>query len=207
MLAVEASVRRSVGATILVIAAAVLLSGCSLLDRLAPVPLPEATPAPARVELPDAGIALRFPDGWSIDTSPPQASSGLSAIIGPESRALVTTLVAAVPPSMHDRCEVMDIGPLVQSRPEWSTLDDIVTGIEGVVDADPRWVGVEGTLIDLPAGSSGRIVRTLAGEAETWSTYVFGQTGAWYVLECVAHTVPPEDWGPVAATFELLPAE
>lgn len=196
--------QRSIRIAVLALATAVSLAGCSLPQRSDPGQLQMAPDG--RVVLPDPGIALAFPDGWLLEARPTADSVGLTSVLDPESRAMLVPVVAAAPGHRHDRCVVVDIALLVQTRSDWSTLDDVVDGFRAVLRSDSRWIGLDTAFIDLPAGRVGRILRDRVGEAESVSTYVFTRADTWFFLECVAHSAPSEDWRSIAETFEFLPA-
>jgi hypothetical protein len=196
--------QQSIGTAVLVLVMAVMLAGCSPLEQY---DLDQRQIASdGRIELPEAGIALAFPDDWMLEARPTTRNVGLASVLDPEARDMLVPVVAAVPGHRHDHCVVVDFAPLVQARPDWSTLDDVVAGFAAMLGSDPRWLGLDSTIIDLPLGRAGRILRDRAGEAESVSTYVFTQVDAWLYLECVAHSVPSEDWRSIAETFEFLPA-
>ena len=147
---------------------ALSLSGCSLIGRLG---RSVSSVAPGGlVELPEAGIAVTFPDDWLLESPPPLVSGGLAAVIEPGQRDLIVPLVSAMPPTRHDRCVVADITPLAGVRSEWRTLEDVVVGFERLLAADPRWVGTDATIVDLPAGPAGRITRAVDHEAASVTT-------------------------------------
>ena len=195
--------QRAMAVSVPILATVLILSGCSLVERLDPSTSLE--PVGGRVDLPDAGIAVTFPDDWLLERRPTPLGDGVAGALEPDQLDLLAPLVAAVPPTMHDRCVVADIARLVSAQPEWQRLDAVVAGFELLLAADPRWVGLETAILELPAGQTGRISRTLDGEATTVTTYVFTQADAWFMLECVTQAVPPADWGAIAATVDLLP--
>jgi hypothetical protein len=160
-----------------------------------------------RVEVPEAGIALTFPDDWAIEEVTAAGNEGTTSVLDPEMSGLLTTVVAAVPPTMHDRCVVVDFTLLVRSNPDWTSLDDVIAGFLLLMEDDPRWVGLESTFMDLPAGRTGRILRAVDSEAEFVSTYYFTDSDAWFYLECVSHEIPRADWLSIADTFEFPPDE
>jgi hypothetical protein len=156
-----------------------------------------------RVEVVESRIALTFPDDWTVEAML-VAGSASTSFLDPKMSDLLTTVISAVPPTMHDRCVVVDLAALVHAEPDWVALDDVVDGFRLALGADPRWVGLKSTYLELSAGRTGRIQRALDGEAESVSTYFFTQDDAWFFLECVSHTVPPEDGRSIAETFEFL---
>jgi hypothetical protein len=197
--------RRSIAITTLTAAMAVSLVGCTLLEQLSPSA--DWIPPGGHVAMPESGIALTFPDGWSVDTKPATGSHGSTAVFDPGLRELVAPVVAAMPPSRHDRCVVADIAGLVEAQPTWATVDDVVGGYELEFAADPRWVGLESSIVNLPAGRSGHIMRAVKGESESVSTWFFTNADAWFLLECVTHTDGDAAWRSIAETFEFLPED
>ena len=187
---------------VLILAIALFLSGCSLVGLPGPSALTDAGEGSAALE--DAAIAVTFPDGWLLESPPSVPSLGVATALEPDQRDLLVPLVTAMPPTRHDRCVVADIAPLVDARPEWQTLADVVAGFEHLLAADPRRVGLDITTLELPAGQTGRISWTVRGEAESVSTYIFRRADAWFILECVAQSVPPPDWRSIATGFEFL---
>jgi hypothetical protein len=107
---------------------------------------------------------------------------------------------------MHDWCVVVDFTRLVRSDPDWTSLDDVIAGFMLLMEEDSRWESLESTLMDLPVGRTGRIVRSVRGEARRVSTYYFTDSDAWFYLECVSGPSSGR-WRSIAKTFEFLPAE
>ena len=118
-----------------------------------------------------------------------------------------TVLPPAAITMLNDDERVVDLAPLVQGRADWSTLDDVLAGFRAMLESEPRWVGLDSALINLPAGRAGRILRDRAGESESVHTYVFTRADAWFYVECVVHSDPSEDSRAIAETWEWLPAE
>ncbi len=195
--------RQSIGTTLLVLVASVSLTGCSLLGQLEAAQ--ELPALDGRVELPEAGIAVTFPDDWLLDTRRIDDVVGLASAFDPESQAMLAPVVAAVPGHRHDRCVVVDATPMVQARWGRPALAEVVAELEALLGSDPHWVDLDAALIDLPAGRAGRILRKRLGESEAVSTYVFTQADAWFYLECVAHSDSAGNWRSIAKTFEFLP--
>ncbi len=189
---------------LLALAATVSLTGCALLDELDPGP--RSMPADGRVEAPQAGIALAFPDGWLLESRPTIDGVGVASSLGPAERALLVPLVAAMPGHRHDRCLAVDATRMVQAWSERPALDEVVDRFVTSLGVDRRWVGLESTLIDLPTSRAGRILRERVGESESVSLWIFTQSDAWFYLECVNHSRLAEDWRSIAQTVEFLPA-
>ena len=192
------------GTALLALAAAMSLLGCGLLEQ--PASDQRATPADARFESPDAGIALTFPDGWLLEPTPSIDLTGVASSLDPESRAMLAPVAAAVPAHRHDRCLVVDASAMVRSWSDRPELADVVDAFEASLRADRRWAGLESTLVDLPGGSAGRILRDRVGESESASIWILTQADAWFYLECITHSRLSEDWRSIARTFEFLPA-
>jgi len=195
--------RRATVVAVFALATALVLSGCSLPGRIGTSKLTDV--GEGRLVLDDAGIAVTFPHDWLLESPPSVASRGLAAVLPPGQRDLLVPLVAAMPPTRHDRCVVADIAPLVGARPEWRTLDDVVTGVQRLFAQRPRWVGLDSAIVELPSGQAGRVSRVIKGEAASFTTYFFTEAEAWFMLECFAQTVRPRDWRSLAESFEFLP--
>jgi hypothetical protein len=189
----------------LVLGTVLMLSGCTLIEQVRPSARIDALGG--RVELPEAGIAVTFPDDWLRESPPSLAGGGVAAVLEPDQRELLVPLLKVMPPSRHDWCVVADITPLVEAQAEWQTLDDVVGGLERRLAADPRWVGLGTTILGLPAGPTGQITRSVAHEASSVTTFIFTQPEAWSMLECFAQTVRPKDWLPIAESFEFVREE
>ncbi len=189
------------GIAVVIILVMVLMS-CSLEQRSDRA---QITVDPAgRVESVEIGIALTFPEDWQVEAWPASSTEPLTSIREPDLRELIIPVVAAVPPTRHDRCVLVDLGPLVEAQAGWTTLEEVVGGLRQLLEADGRWVAFGSTVVDLPAGPTGRIQRVRDGEAESVSSYVFTRAEAWFLLECVVHEVLTEDWRSIARTFEFL---
>ena len=160
-----------------------------------------------RVERPAEGFAVAFPDDWTIREVSPEGNEGPTSALHPEMSSLLSAVVAGTPPTMHDRCVVVDLTQLVCSRLDWASLDDVVAGFMLLLRSDPRWVGLESTFMDLRAGRTGRILRAVDSEAEYVSTYYFTDSDAWFYLECVSPDPSLERWLSIAESFEFLPAD
>lgn len=196
--------RPSMGTALLALAATVSLGGCSMLGQLASYQ--QLTPIDGRIELPEAGIALAFPNGWQLEPRPTSSGVGLASTLDPEWQAQLVPLVAALPGHRHDRCAVVDATAVVQAWSERPTLDEVVGLFEASLGTDRRWGELESDFVELPAGRVGRILRDRVGESESASIWVFSRADAWFYLECVTHSRLSEDWRSIAQTFEFLPA-
>jgi hypothetical protein len=190
---------------VLVLGTVLMLSGCTLVERIGPMTRIDALGG--RAGLLEAGIAVTFPDDWLRESPPSLAGGGVAAVLEPDQRDLLVPLLKVMPPTRHDWCVVADIAPLVEAQAEWRTLDDVVGGFERRLAADPRWVELDSAILELPAGPTGRLTRVVAHEASSVTTYVFTQADTWFMLECFAQTVRPKDWLPLAESFQFLSDE
>jgi hypothetical protein len=152
------------------------------------------------------GFAVTFPDDWIVKEMSPDGDAGTTSALDPEMSSLLTPVVKGFPGHMHDWCVVVDFTRLVRSDPDWTSLDDVIAGFMLLMEEDSRWESLESTLIDLPVGRTGRIVRSVRGQARRVSTYYFTDSDAWFYLECVSEPSRGR-WRSIAKTFEFLPTE
>ncbi len=179
---------------------------------------PVASPAPQRVERPEAGFALILPYGWQyMDAAEADPHEWWDAEVVDDVEAyhesriadgLLLTARAYLPtePAMQ-RCDLVDLTDLATMSPAWATLEDAEQDFRVWWRADPELTAFEADYVALPAG------RVLSIDSH-WQDdlvardYVYTDGGRWFQLPCSTWGTQPEDrWLAIAETFELLPAD
>ena len=171
-----------------------------------------------RVEVPEAGYAITFPDDWThvrpsggdIDA----IVDGLTAV-APDIAAVVEqglagglafSLMAFAPASpgndVLENCNVNG-GPsggmsldfiVAQNVAGLATLGDIFT------------TGPDTAIVEMPAGDAGRIDIgwSLEGQPLEVSVYLYTDGETFQTLTCTGAERPPDDWSSIAETFVFL---
>jgi hypothetical protein len=136
-----------------------------------------------RVEAPEAGIALAFPDDWVVEIDPIMSDAVLSAE-GPGGGS----------------CGVELLDPT-----RWSGLDDAAEFFVSVM----RDFGAVTTslALRLPVGDAFRIDAEVPEEGFFSTIYLLSDSTSSYGLMCDASDPPEDRWLSIADTFELLPVE
>jgi hypothetical protein len=149
-------------------------------------PPPSRTALDQRVEAPEAGIAVTFPDDWVVEVQPVMSDAVLSAEA----------------PS-GGSCEVT-----LQDGSRWSSLDEAAEFFASVMSDFGPEVEATSTALRLPVGDAVRIDVELPEEESSAAFYLLTDGTTFYVLRCAAFSDPPEDrWLSIAETFEFLPME
>lgn len=177
-----------------------------------PEPTPRALGHGGRVVAVDRGVALTFPDGWTVVE--PGAEDHELALArlpaGPMRSQLHSSEVAGVRLSSRERGEPVESCTLddILSLPGWLGSWDDAT-IESIVALMPTVVGesyrAAVTYLDLPAGRAARIDSS-DGESQ-WSAYVLPRDKTLHLLVCEGPERPGEDWDSIARSIELLSAD
>jgi len=150
---------------------------------LAQSPSPSPTALTQRVEAPEAGIAVTFPDDWVVEVGPIMSGAVLSA---------------EAPGG--DTCAVM-----LPDHTRWSDLDDAGEFIQSVLR--DFGAATTSTALRLPVGDAIRIDAEVAEEGFFDTTYLLTDGTTFYGLTCDASDPPDGRWLAIAESFEFLPAE
>jgi hypothetical protein len=143
-----------------------------------------------RVERPEQGFAVTFPDDWTVQAISPEYSEELSAGAGVE--GLMTTLVVGSDEDAGAGCVVGETTLLMREM-GWTSVDAFIDGTTAEA-------------IDLPAGVAAR-EPGVGQSGRSGTQYRFEEDGEWFILGCYADDPPDDRWLSVAETFEFLPAE
>ncbi|MFO7532263.1 MAG: hypothetical protein R6W93_07345 [Candidatus Limnocylindrales bacterium] len=159
-----------------------------------------------RIEMPETGFAVTFPDDWTVRQVTPEAHAQLFSEFDAADRALRTALLYAEPPESDGDCTVVDFTRLAEVPPAWTTISAATGEFLAGVANDPRFAEPQSTIEDLPAGRTGHITAT---DTDGWyfGAYFFTDGAAWLDLDCWSPDPPDDGWLSIAETFESLPAE
>jgi hypothetical protein len=189
-----------------------LADSFEFLPLASPEPTPQAPGHGGRVVAVDPGVALTFPDGWTVIE--PGAGDHELALArlppGPMRSQLRSSAAAGVRLSSREHGEPVESCTLddILSLPGWlgswddATIESIVALMFPVLGESDR---AAVTYLDPPAGRVARIDLP-DGEAH-WSAYVLPHDKTIYLLVCEGPERPGEDWDSIARSIELLPAE
>ena len=174
--------------TIALLATFLLSIGAGPAVAQSPAPSLDPEPVPQRVEVPEAGIAVTFPDDWAVEVRP---------LVRVE--ATVPTVLSAEAPG-GDTCEVaLPDDPTRSSLHDWaesflSTFRDFGSAATS-------------TALRLPAGDAIRIDLELPDTGSSSVVYLLTDGTNFYGLMCRAPDAPEDRWLSVAETIEFLPVE
>jgi hypothetical protein len=182
-------------------------------------PSPGPVGVGGRVELPEYGFALTFPEDWAwVRYSSEDSDSVIAQLVditSPEFVAQNEVVFEEVDAEMPlvGRAASRGGSCSVTVLPTDLTIDAIasnyVTWIEGQPDSFPD--GAMVTDVALPAIEAKRI--DMSYTEEGWqkpmptSYYLFTRGSRGYVLACMADDPPDDRWLSIADMFEFLPAE
>jgi hypothetical protein len=140
-----------------------------------------------RVEAPEAGIAVAFPDDWAVEVRPiVQAEFISDAVLSGEAPG-------------GGSCEVV-----VQDGGTWSSIDDWA---EQVLETFQDFGAADSTTLRLPVGDAIRIDLEVPEEGFSGASYMLSDGTTFYGLLCRASDPPEDRWLSIAETFEFLPEE
>jgi hypothetical protein len=195
----------------------VLLAACVLGTGATPAIAQEPSPPPwfgGRVEMPEHGFALTFPEGWTIFEPGTSDFERALARVDIYREELHTVMVAgARPPGREggppvEWCTgdtmIFFAAPLDAwfKLKEDASLEDILPLLFGGGDDEDR-PGI--TYLELPAGQAARMDGP--DEATHLSVYLLRDGNTFYWISCAGDDLPDDRWLSIAETFEFLPAE
>ena len=147
-----------------------------------------------RVERPEAGFAVTFPDDWTVHASSPEYSDEVAAGAGAE--GLVAILLVGSDEDTGAACTVVEY-TLLMREAGWASVDAYVDGTKAEA-------------INLPAGPVARADK-VSPHGRPGTVYFYLEDGEWFALGCYAHDPadgrPADRWLSIAETVEFLPAE
>ena len=162
--------------------------------------------AGGRVERPEDGFAVTFPDGWTVEEVAPSTDEWFDG--ADEAQALETVILWASDDGSDAECMVVDYASLASADPPWPSVDVATTWYLDRMADDPGYREPARTYETLPSGRTGHITAT---DSDGWSgdAYYFrdAQGDAWMHLACWSPERPDDHWLSIAETFEFLPAE
>lgn len=186
--------RRSVSASMLTL---LLMASAGIVTAQEPGQSPG--PGSQRVEIPEAGISLAFPDDWSAVVQmvreqaelPPELSGS-----APVDRWIVVD--AAAPDGSGCGLVMYGEHPLsFEQHAEW-----IASSFADEADV----TSAQSSHVVLPLGDAIRFDVAVEGTGY-WTSYLFESDEARYQLGCMAAQRPADDWLSVIETVEFIPFE
>jgi len=191
-----------------------IFSSIEVLPPSSPAPTPRTPGQGGRVEVPEAGFALTFPEGWTIFEPGTSDFERALARVDIYREELHTAIAAGARPSG------LEVGPPV----EWCTadtmifpfspldawikwkedasLEDIVPFLFGGMDDADR---PEITYLELPAGQAARM--DVSDEATHLSIYLLREGNTFYRISCAGDEPPDDRWLSIAESFKFLSEE
>ena len=195
-----------------------IVGSIEVLPPSSPAPTPRAPGQGGRVEVPEAGFALTFPEGWTIfepgtdDFERALARADLCRQVSEQD----TVMVAEARPS----------GQAGGLPVEWCTVDTMIFPF-APLDAWIKWkedasledidilpllfVGGEDadrlgiTYLEVPAGQAARM--DVSDEATYVSIYLLTNGNTFYWISCAGDDPPADRWLTVVESFEFLSEE
>ena len=163
-----------------------------------------------RIERPEAGFAVTFPDVWVVSEATPETDEFMFGDLEQQQQANQTTVVLAELPSLLSRdkvCMVVDFTPLAELPPRWKSVDDATAAFWAGISEASDSEGVRSSYHVLDAGRTGHVSGDYA-DGGTFDMYFFTDLEAWFYLECQSAEPPPADrWLSIAESFEFLPEQ
>jgi hypothetical protein len=138
-----------------------------------------------RIERPEPGFAVTFPDDWTVQAISPAYSDEVAAGAGAE--GLIISLLVGSDEDTEVGCA------LFESLSRWASVDAFVDGTTAEA-------------VDLPAGTAAR-VDEVGQDGSLGTLYHYAEDGRWFALGCYADDPPDDNWLSIAETFEFLPVE
>jgi hypothetical protein len=154
-----------------------------------------------RVEVPEHGFAVTFPDDWDVNPLGAPDYGEADPALGPSS-----VLYAWDGPSDDDEATRCDMWVDASTRPSVTLAAYAEQRIRGF----ERNRDITGTYapVTLPAGRGMRT--TLAYDYEFvlgHTEYILAKDGVFYTFACIGEDPPDDRWRSIAQTIEFLPAE
>jgi hypothetical protein len=143
-----------------------------------------------RVEVPEVGVAVAFPDDWVVEVRPVVQAEFISDAV----------LSAEAPGG--GSCEVM-----LQDGSTWSSIEHWAEQVLETFQGYGPAVEATATALLLPVGGAIRIDLEAPGEGFSSATYMLTDAATFYGLMCNASDPPEDRWLSIAETFEFLPTE
>jgi hypothetical protein len=170
-------------------------AGCSLISQ--PSPSPSPTTVTGRVEVPEYGFALTFPDDWAIDPLGAPLYGEADPSLGPSS-----VLYAWHGPQdvQANRCDMW----VDASMQPTVTLADYAQQRIRDFERD-RDISGEYAPVELSAGRGIRTTFTYDHDSVLGhSEYILARDGVFYTLACIGEDPPVDRWRSIAETWEWL---
>jgi hypothetical protein len=174
-------------------------------DGAASQPEPSAPPwFGGRVEVPEAGFAATFPEGWVVEIVEEDSDTAILVVAGPERFGPDTelrNLLVAWGPGGQDR-DTLDICTLVQYQPIELTADefmDEIWGMDGGLPVESLHEGLSRAHADPGV--------PFFGNDLFLEQYAIGGNEAIAFHWCTGVESHSDDWRSIAESFEFLPAE
>ena len=163
-----------------------------------PIAEPQPIAGDQQVELPEAGVALTLPEGWTYEISMDSRDYQLSPEDDDGSAVTSTSFLTAFPARGIGACSVS----MYEGMPMSVERHAEVTG-ERLSGLEPSMTPVV-TAVDLPVGEAGRVDYQLVALEHPGVAYVFDLDGMRYQLDCWSEDPPPDGWLSVAQTIAPL---
>jgi hypothetical protein len=155
-----------------------------------------------RIERPEDGFAITFPDTWTVESFTPEQLDAAFAGTMLEGRALLS--LAGVDADTGEGCGLLDATVFVREVPDWTSVHDAASEGARNLLSMPEWVETSGTVVSLPVGQVARI--DAVGDGAYQTQYLFTDGDRWLFLNCSAAERRDDGWLSIAETFEFLPA-
>lgn len=152
-----------------------------------------------RVEVPEAGVALTLPEGWTHEIS---MESSDDYQLSPEdddgSTVVSTDVLSAYPARGLGACGVS----MYEGMPMSFERHAEVTGVR-LSGSEPSMTPVV-TVVDLPVGEAARVDFRMVALDYPAVAYLFDLEGMRYQLDCWSEDPPPDGWLSVAQSLAPL---
>jgi len=157
-----------------------------------------------RIERPEDGFALTFPDTWTVEAFTPESSEDMVAGTLLEGRA--SLLLAGVDADTGEGCGLLDGTVFEREVLDWNSVHDAARKGASNLLSMPEWAETSSAVVSLPVGQVARI-DAVGADGAYQEQYLFTDGDRWLFLNCSADERRDDGWLSIAETFEFLPAE
>lgn len=159
--------------------------------------------ASGRIERPEDGFALTFPDDWRVEAFTSEQAD--EAFAGTMLEGRTRAGLAGVDADTGEGCGLLDATVFVREVAGWTSVHDAAPEGARNLLSMPEWVETSSTVVSLPVGQVARI--DAVGDGAYQTQYLFTDGDRWLFLNCSADERRDDGWPPIAETFEFLPGE
>lgn len=157
-----------------------------------------------RVERPEAGFVVTFPEAWEVQEFSDETDEGVMAEAGGSGRAIG---IVGGYRNASEACVVVDATSLVREVRGWRTVEEAAPAVALNMLGTAEWAEATGTVVMLPGGRVAHII-AMGTDGAYHEGFWFTDGSRWLSLGCQAPAPPSDDrWLSIAESFEFLPVK